>query len=144
MVAMAMRDVDVAGSRYGVDTQNYAGFWKRFAAYLIDAVILWTVNSFLYLVVRSTAVTSLAIIIGYLYFAGFESSERQATLGKRALGIYVTDLDGNRISFGRASLRYIGKIVSTLTIFVGYIMVAFTARKQALHDMIANTLVLSR
>lgn len=73
-----------------------------------------------------------------------ESSPKQATLGKQALGIYVTDLDGNQITFLKATLRYFAKILSTLILFIGYIMVAFTEKRQGLHDMIAGTLVLKR
>ena len=136
---------DTAGARYGVNLENYAGFWKRFAAYLIDGIIL-AIPYFVILLVTKSAVSAyvVGLIIDLLYFAGFESSERQATPGKMALGIYVTDIEGNRISFGRAVLRYIGKLVSGIILGIGYIMAAFTARKQALHDMIANTLVLNR
>jgi uncharacterized RDD family membrane protein YckC len=70
-----------------------------------------------------------------------ESSSKQATLGKLALGIVVTDLNGNRISFGRATGRYFGKIVSGMIFAIGYIMAGFTEKKQALHDMIASCLV---
>ena len=78
---------------------------------------------------------------GFLYFALMESSTNQATVGKMALGIKVTDLEGNRISFGRALGRTFAKILSGLIIFIGYIIAAFTEKKQALHDMIAGTLV---
>lgn len=83
------------------------------------------------------------VAIAWLYFAICESSAWQATLGKLALGIRVVDLDGNRISFLRATGRYFAKILSVMTIFIGYLMVAFTERKQGLHDMIAGTLVLN-
>lgn len=81
----------------------------------------------------------------WLYFAGMESSERQATLGKSVMSLRVTDYEGKRISFGHATGRFFAKIVSGMVpFFIGYIMVAFTARKQALHDLIAGTLVLKR
>jgi uncharacterized RDD family membrane protein YckC len=84
-------------------------------------------------------------LIQWLYFAYLESGEKQGTWGKQMLGIYVTDLEGNRISFGRASGRFFAKIVSGLIPFgLGYIMAGFTERKQALHDMIASCLVLRR
>lgn len=82
--------------------------------------------------------------IQWLYFSLMESSVWQATLGKKALGLTVTDLEGRRISFGRATGRYFAKILSTLTIGIGYLMAGFTAKKQALHDMIAGTLVLRK
>jgi len=84
------------------------------------------------------------IILNWLYFTLFECSSRQATLGKMALGIIVTDLDGNKISFGRANGRYWGKIISALTLSIGYIMAGFTEKKQALHDMIAGCLVIKK
>lgn len=70
-----------------------------------------------------------------------ESSSWQGTLGKKALGLRVTDLEGNRVGFGRATGRYFAKIVSGLILFIGYIMVGFTAKKQGLHDMMVATLV---
>jgi len=70
-----------------------------------------------------------------------ESSSRQATLGKMALGIVVTDMDGKRISFGRAVGRNLGKIISQIILLIGYFMIAFTQKKQGLHDIIANCLV---
>ena len=73
-----------------------------------------------------------------------ESSANQATVGKMALGIQVTDLQGNRISFGRALGRTLAKILSGLILLIGYIMAAFTEKKQGLHDMIAGTLVVKK
>lgn len=80
----------------------------------------------------------------WLYFALMESSEKQATLGKLALNLRVTDMNGNRISFGRATARYFCKIISHFTFYIGYIMAGFTDKKQALHDMIASTLVVRK
>lgn len=73
-----------------------------------------------------------------------ESSAKQATLGKMAVGIVVTDMNGGRISFGNATGRFFGKILSGLIIYVGFIMVAFTDKKQGLHDMMAGTLVVQK
>ena len=80
-------------------------------------------------------------MIGLAYYAGMESSVRQATTGKGILGLRVTDLDGNRITFLRAAIRDLAKIISAFILLIGFIMVAFTERKQGLHDMIAGTLV---
>ncbi len=81
----------------------------------------------------------------WLYFAYLESGEKQGTWGKQMLGLYVTDLAGNRISFGRASGRFFAKIITGLIpLGIGYIMAGITERKQALHDMIASCLVLRR
>ena len=82
--------------------------------------------------------------MGCAYRAGMESSVYQATLGKLAMQLKVTDLSGNRISFDRAIARYFSKYLSTLTLGVGYVMVAFDERKRALHDRIAGTLVQRR
>lgn len=80
-------------------------------------------------------------MINWLYFALLESSSMQGTLGKKALGMIVTDLDGNRIGFGRATGRYFAKFLSAIILLIGFVMVAFTQRKQGLHDIIASTLV---
>ena len=80
----------------------------------------------------------------WLYCAAFESSERQATPGKLALGLKVTGLDGGRISFARATGRYFAEILSGLTLGIGYAVVAFSRRRQALHDMVAGTVVVRR
>ncbi len=137
--------------------KGYAGFWKRFAASIIDGVILMVcgliIGGFIGLVYRFTAGTSVGagalgnlggIILGWLYFAIMESSSTQGTLGKMALGIKVTNLSGDSISFGRATGRHLGKIISAFILFIGYLMVAFTSRKQGLHDMMAGCLVVNR
>jgi uncharacterized RDD family membrane protein YckC len=85
-----------------------------------------------------------ALVIRWLYFALMESSAWQATLGKKILGIQVTGLDGRRIGFGRATGRFFGKFISALILSIGFIMAGFTERKQALHDMIAGTLVVRK
>jgi uncharacterized RDD family membrane protein YckC len=85
------------------------------------------------------------LALHWLYFAAMESSERQATIGKSVLSLRVTDYEGRRISFGRATGRFFAKIVSGMVpLLIGYIMAAFTEKKQALHDMIAGTLVLRK
>lgn len=140
-----------------MDTLNYAGFWKRFGAAFIDGLIVGTpfmiialVNFFnpMHLPAMLTGLLGLLmfpvrIVIPWLYYAWFESSGSQATPGKMLLGIKVTNLDGERISFMNATGRYFGKILSSVTLLIGYIMAAFTERKQALHDIIASTLVVN-
>jgi uncharacterized RDD family membrane protein YckC len=148
---------------------RYAGFWRRFVAHFIDQCLIGIVCFMLFipgLAIFGIGLGSgmmedspsaigfiLAMIVGYLvlivfivilqwlYFALMESSSRQATLGKLALGIVVTDLSGKRISFGRATGRYFGKIVSGMILYIGFIMAGFTERKQALHDIMASCLV---
>jgi uncharacterized RDD family membrane protein YckC len=87
-------------------------------------------------------VTIVLLVFGsWLYEAFMESSSYQATLGKMILGMKVTDLSGNRISFGRATGRHFAKWISGMILCIGYIMVGFTERKQGLHDLLAGTLV---
>jgi uncharacterized RDD family membrane protein YckC len=89
----------------------------------------------------SLAITILAM---WLYNALMESSAKQATLGKMALGIVVVDLGGKRISFARATGRFFSKFLISSILLIGYILAAFTEKKQALHDLIAGTLVVNR
>ena len=144
----------------------YAGFWIRFGALMIDSfvfafgliIILLLCLAFAFILggmdvfrlLEEDEVLGGFIYLMYLmlslggrwlYYAFFESSTLQATPGKLAVGIKVTDEKGDRISFGRASGRYFGKILSELTLNIGYIMAGFTEKKQALHDLIAGTLV---
>lgn len=146
---------------------TYARFWQRFAAAIIDKLITGAfagiyaaLGGWFYAFGTGTAGTFLVgdalftiVVIGFLicffsfdwlYYAILESSNLQATLGKLALGIRVTDLEGNRISFGRASGRHFAKIISRMTAYIGYVLAAFTERKQALHDLIAGCLLLKR
>ena len=88
---------------------------------------------------------AVAAAIGtWLYYTLMESSRYQATLGKMVLGIQVTDLEGNRISLARANGRYFGKVLSKMVLYIGFIMAAFTEKKQALHDVIAGCLVVRK
>lgn len=142
-------------------SHQYAGFWNRFAALFIDVLILLIPQAlFGYLigmafVNRMTSTDPIQNYIGFeiwsrgiglgiawLYFALMESSKYQATVGKMALGLIVTDLSGNPISFGRASGRFYGKLLSSIIFGLGYVMVGFTSHRQALHDILAKCLVL--
>ena len=87
------------------------------------------------------AITVLLILVPWLYYAFLESSKNQATLGKIAVRIAVTDLHGSRITFSRATLRFFAKVLSILTFFIGFIIIAFTRQKQGLHDIIAGCLM---
>ena len=129
---------------------QYAGFWLRVIAILIDGLILGVIGAVVGAVVGVpatpgfSAINVVLIAVNWLYFTLSESSEWQATIGKRALGLKVTDEHGNRIGFGVANIRYWSKILSCLILFLGFVMVAFTARKQGLHDLIAKTLVMRK
>ena len=144
--------------------QMYAGFWCRFLASVIDCVVVGFPGFFISLLAwrvfsgptsatqDQSSLEFIRLIVGgvffvvflgqWLYFALMESSSKQGTIGKLILKIRVTDLASNRISFGRASLRYFSKYISYIIFFIGYLMAGFTQRKQALHDIVAETLVL--
>lgn len=122
--------------------QNHAGFWLRFFAFVIDTIILCCFNWFILSLVGEGGLYQLiAGLFGWFYFAGMESSPSQATWGKRVFNLKVSDMSGNPISFARASGRYFAKFISSLLLFIGFIMIAFTENKQGLHDKLANTLV---
>ncbi len=128
---------------------QFAGFWGRFFAYLIDAFIL-AVPTFIINYILEGSLTNVSWstrlitgAVGLLYFTLQESGPRQATVGKHLLEIKVADEYGRRINFGKALLRYLSKFLSAIILFIGFIMAGFTARRQALHDMIAGTLVVS-
>ena len=131
---------------------KYAGFWIRFFASFIDGLVLGLPSFLVSLLIGLTKNTTLIIIsqlllnivAPWLYFAIMESSIHQGTVGKKLLGMKVVDLQGNRISFLKATGRYWGKILSSIILLIGYIMAAFTEKKQALHDMIAGCLVVKR
>ncbi len=142
-----------------IGNMRYASFWDRVAAYFIDAIIL--LFGFTFIGAIGGGIFSLGgkfletppgvefffpvlgISVAWLYYALLESSPRQATVGKMALGLKVTDLGGKKIGFGRASGRNFAKILSGL-LGIGYIMVAFTDKNQGLHDIIAGCLVVKK
>ena len=127
---------------------KYAGFWIRALACLIDLVILSLPVAIVTLIFPpppSHLMTFLRFfysILCILYFVILESSRWQGTFGKKTLGIIVTDLNGNRISVRNAFGRYIAQFFSTILFCFGYIMIAFSDKKQGLHDKIAKTLVI--
>ena len=139
---------------------EYAGFWRRSVAMSIDGILLGVVQAVLTIGLIGSLTTAengeegaigvvivlnlLVLVIIWLYFSLMESSKIQGTLGKMLVGIVVTDVGGNRISFGRASGRYFGKFVSGVILMIGYLMAAFTERKQALHDIMAGCLVIRK
>ncbi len=140
---------------------GYGGFWIRVVAAIIDSVILRVVVAPIGLIfggiglasrmsglphrglaILGGGLTSIFLLFGsWLYSALMESSSYQATLGKMILGMKVTDLAGNRITFERATGRHFAKFLSAIMLFIGFLMVAFTERKQGLHDILAGTLV---
>ncbi|SNS21227.1 Uncharacterized membrane protein YckC, RDD family [Anaerovirgula multivorans] len=140
---------------------EYAGFFRRLAAMLLDVIfsvmIYWIYSIILPIVFMIIGIYTAefsdiyrftffvpSIPFLWLYFALTESSQKQATLGKRALGIIVVDTNMNRISFGAASSRFFGKFLSNLIFGIGYIMAAFTEHNQTLHDKLAKCYVVKK
>ncbi|EIJ42876.1 putative membrane protein [Beggiatoa alba B18LD] len=129
---------------------KYGGFWRRFFAMIVDGIIcgilIWIISVILVFFFGGNFIYSglefLNLLVQWLYFTLSESSEKQSTIGKRLLGLKVVDLAGERISFLRATGRYFSKILSAIILFLGFIMVAFTQRKQGLHDILAGTLII--
>jgi len=145
----------------------YAGFWRRFVAMIIDGLVFAPLIVIVILIsglfgiamqprvdldglagaffsVGVVVLMCLLFVGNWLYHTTMESSHHQATLGKKALGIIVTDMNGNRISFARANGRFFGKWISGMIMNVGYLMAAFTEKKQALHDILASCLVVMK
>jgi uncharacterized RDD family membrane protein YckC len=152
----------------------YAGFWRRFLAHVIDSLILSIPTGILFLLFILPTVTGivsaarndndvdalvsivLSTVFGWIwvglmialvrlaYWTVFECSQFQATPGKMALGIVVTDAEGRRISLPRSLARNLGKVLSHLILHIGFIMAGLTQKKQALHDMLADCLVVMR
>jgi uncharacterized RDD family membrane protein YckC len=152
----------------------YAGFWLRFLAYIIDNIVLGVIFGVVALLAIAAIgvdyframvqglqdgngefpvafvsailiAVLLTAVVSWIYHAWMESSQYQGTLGKMALGLIVTDLNDQPVTFGRASGRFFAKIITGLIpLGIGYIMAGFTEKKQALHDMIASCLVLRK
>jgi uncharacterized RDD family membrane protein YckC len=149
---------------------QYAGFWKRFLAAIFDTVLVIVVAGPVAIILGIILGSSIGSLVGllenndffpavfsavfffiagiflvlrWLYFAIMESSSHQGTVGKVLMGIRVTDINGNRISFWRATLRHFAKMLSAMVYYLGYLMIGFTEKKQGLHDIIAGCLVVT-
>jgi len=141
----------------------YAGFWRRVAARVLDHFIVFIPVYFIVVLgavglgalerVKTgesgmtglvAAVYLVPLIANFFYFSFMHSSSWQASLGKMALGIKVTDADGGRLSFGQAALRWFATALSYFSLYIGFIMAGFTERKRALHDMVVSTLVVDK
>jgi uncharacterized RDD family membrane protein YckC len=154
-------DQDKGISHYPEDGSNnisYCGFWKRLLAYIIDYMIIIIPLYILYILFQLLLgkpfnvfgikellfYYSAIIVIVWLYDSLFWNSKFQATPGKMILGMKVTDLAGQRLSFKKASLRWVGKLISFLMFGLGFLIIGFTEKKQGLHDFIAQTVVIQR
>lgn len=136
----------------------YAGFWKRAAAAIVDGVLIWIIGSFggeaLGTLLGDLAgggklavammVLLVTLTLQVCYYAFFHASFNAATPGKMLIGIKVVRSDGKTISFLRAVARYFATIPSAIILGIGYLMAGFTDRKQALHDMICDTVVVDK
>jgi uncharacterized RDD family membrane protein YckC len=143
----------------------YAGFWLRFVALFLDALILYgiiigigflIITPMIALTAQSRGPIGPGVLVlpllldaamfvaAFLYFTLLESGKRQATWGKRAVGLIVTNEQGGRITYGQAVGRFFGKWVSAMIMYIGFMMAGWTVRKQALHDLMAGTLVMRR
>ena len=155
----------------GLGNADYAGFWIRFGAYLLDLItisilstIIWFIS---FSIITSEAgidffVTSAEsdgglafgfvmwllflfvfpfILVPLSYFIYYPASKYQGTFGKQMLGLIIVDRDGSQLSLGRSFLRFIGTIISSIILYLGFIMIGFTEKKQGLHDMISTTYV---
>ena len=170
-VAIA-RPMNVQGA--AASRVEYGGFWLRFLAYLIDGAVIMigicvlaiplvfltglgtllseirpqedlSESGFWVIIATIFLLATASLVVTWLYHALMESSEWQATVGKKVLGLVVTDMEGRRVSFWRATGRHFGKIVTNMVpLLIGYILAGFTEKKQALHDMIAGCLILHR
>lgn len=127
----------------------YAGFWRRLATFAVDIAFLSSVVGVLNLFVTDNPYNVegsglFGTVTAWLYFALLQSSRLEASLGKLLLGIRVVDLNGRRLSFGRATVRFFSMFLSAFLFYAGFLMAAFTSHKQALHDFIAGTLVIRK
>ncbi|WP_192499220.1 RDD family protein [Skermanella pratensis] len=133
---------------------RFAGFWIRAAAALVDGFVLGLVSAFIGIVVVSAMLwigigegtaqgvgQVLSTVVAIAYYTGFHSSERQATPGKRVLGIHVMTRDGGRLTPARALGRYFALILSAIPFGLGYLMAGWTRDKTALHDLVCSTRV---
>lgn len=142
---------------------NYAGFWIRFLALFIDNIIISFAMLPFNMVLQFSGLSSaakgqppampsvstlllyvvIAVVIPWLYFSLQESSAKMSTIGKRVCGLVVTDLNGQQISFGKATARFLVSNISYLTLGIGFVIAAFTQKRQTLHDIMVGTVVIS-
>jgi uncharacterized RDD family membrane protein YckC len=124
--------------------QSYSGISRRLIASMIDISVIIFLFMFVELITETldeTLFYILFFLIMWAYFVFQESSTLKSTVGKQAVNIIVTDLNGNRISFTQATKRFILKILSVIPFFIGFLLILFTSKKQAFHDIVAKTVV---
>lgn len=135
---------------------NYAPPLRRFSAFILDIIVMLGIYmaaglllSLSFLAIPLSVLPMVGFwfygsifLLSWIYFAGFESSKYQATVGKRLLGLRVATTNGERITFVRATARYYSKLLSRIMLMIGFLMIPFTKKKQGLHDKIASTVVI--
>lgn len=132
------------------NTTLFASFTKRAQAAVIDFILMFIMSLVIFVPIMlifdssEDEISFFAILVGLLYRAGMESSSYQGTIGKILVGIKVVDMNNNRISFSRALFRYFASIISYVFFGIGYLLALFTKRKQTLHDLLVETVVVKR
>lgn len=118
-----------------------AGFWQRFGAALVDGFIVGLASGILEALLKTTGYF-IALVLGIAYYVSFEGGPRGAALGKQLLAIRVIDAQtGQPIGYGRALVRYLGKIVSTVCLLLGYLWMLWDPERQCWHDKFAGDVV---
>ncbi len=153
---MELNKADKLGQKKSRAKVNYAGFWIRLGAFMIDLVIMSIISIPIivaimgssewlaaggYLIVGPYLLLGVFGLIGLVYFPSFWTWRGQ-TPGKMTLGIKIIRTNGNSISFGRATLRYLGYLVCYLSLYIGFVVIAFQEQKRGVHDLIADTCVI--
>jgi uncharacterized RDD family membrane protein YckC len=134
---------------------TYAGFWIRAVAFIIDLLIAGATAGIISRILfgnyymydhsgNDPGPGAVSLIVNWIYFAWQESSTRQATIGKLAVGIKVCTENGERLTFANATGRYFAKILSAIVLLIGFVMIAFDSKRQGLHDKLAKTFVIYR
>ncbi len=137
-----MSSINKNYTRLGI---QHAGFWMRFAAIIIDYIIIVVCLIIFESIIPGISDSTLFLIfIQWMYYSLFEISSLQATPGKLAIGLQVTDLYGEKINFGKATGRFFGRLLSGLILGIGYFMAGFTKEKQTLHDILAGCYVIKK
>jgi uncharacterized RDD family membrane protein YckC len=131
-----------AGTTSGDASGPRAGFWRRFAAYFVDAVLIGIVSSVLAAIIGFRNYSWISPVLGLIYFTYLEGGLSGQTFGKRMLGIRVYDFRaGGPIGYGRAFIRTIGRYVSAIVCLLGYFWMLWDKEKQTWHDKFANDVV---
>ncbi len=138
-------------NKIGIDSENCSKTWERAFAAIFDMILLsiffyifYTFTTLIELTLSEKFEEIFTVLFTWLYFVVLESSKAQGSLGKMFQGIKVTDVKGQRITFIKANIRYFAKFISVFSMFLGLLKIPFSKYRQALHDNLANTLVIKR